>query len=63
MTAKLFETALGIGEPWSVSRVDFDEASKVLSILVDFSLAAGLKSLAMKACIRCTIPWPRRTGT
>ena len=36
MTAKLFETALGIGEPWSVSRVDFDEASKVLTILVDF---------------------------
>ena len=36
MTAKLFETALGIGEPWSVSRVDFDEGSKVLTILVDF---------------------------
>ena len=36
MTAKLFETALGIADPWSVSRVDFDEASKVLTILVDF---------------------------
>ena len=36
MTAKLFETALGIGEPWSVSGVDFDEGSKVLTILVDF---------------------------
>lgn len=36
MTAKLFETALGISEPWSVSRVDFDEGSKVLTILVDF---------------------------
>ena len=36
MTTKLFETALGIAEPWSVSRVDFDEKSKVLSILVDF---------------------------
>jgi len=36
MTTKLFETALGIAEPWSVSRVDFDEGAKVLSILVDF---------------------------
>ena len=36
MTAKLFETALGIGMPWLVSAVDFDETSKVLSIRVDF---------------------------
>jgi transposase len=36
MTAKLFETALGIAEPWSVTSVDFDEATKVLTISIDF---------------------------
>jgi len=36
MTGKLFEKALGIGEPWSVASVDFDEATKVLTILIDF---------------------------
>ncbi len=28
MTAKLFETALGIAEPWSVASVAFDETTK-----------------------------------
>jgi transposase len=36
MTAKLFETALGIVEPWSVASVNFDEATKVLTISIDF---------------------------
>ena len=36
MTAKLFETALGIAEPWSVASVDFGEATKVLTISIDF---------------------------
>ena len=36
MTAKLFETALGITAPWSVQSVQFDEATKVLTVLVDF---------------------------
>src|SRR3972149_5263427 len=36
MTAKLFETALGIAEPWSVASVDFDEGTKVLTISIDF---------------------------
>jgi hypothetical protein len=36
MTAKLFEAALGIGAPWSVQSVAFDEAAKVLTVLVDF---------------------------
>ena len=36
MTAKLFEAALGIAAPWSVATVDFDEAAKVLTVLVDF---------------------------
>ena len=36
MTAKLFEAALGIAAPWSVKSVEFDEAAKVLTVLVDF---------------------------
>ncbi len=36
MTAKLFETALGIVVPWSVQSVQFDEAAKVLTVLIDF---------------------------
>ena len=36
MTAKVFEAALGIGVPWSVASVDFDEAAKVLTVLIDF---------------------------
>lgn len=31
MTAKLFEAALGIALPWSVQ---FDEAAKVLTVLI-----------------------------
>ena len=36
MTAKVFEAALGIADPWSVVSVDFDEAAKVLTVLIDF---------------------------
>ena len=36
MTAKLFEAALGIAAPWSVGLVEFDEAAKLLIVLVDF---------------------------
>jgi transposase len=36
MTAKLFEAALGIATPWSVRSVEFDEAAKVLTVLIDF---------------------------
>ena len=36
MTARLFEVALGIAAPWSVSSVEFDETAKVLTVLVDF---------------------------
>ncbi len=36
MTAKRFEAALGIAAPWSVDAVEFDEAAKVLTVLVDF---------------------------
>jgi transposase len=36
MTAKVFEAALGIADPWFVASVDFDETAKVLSVLIDF---------------------------
>ena len=36
MTVKVFEAALGIADPWSVASVDFDEAAKVLTVLIDF---------------------------
>ncbi|OLI69383.1 transposase, partial [Xanthomonas oryzae pv. oryzae] len=36
MTAKVFEAALGIGAPWSVGAVEFDEATKVLTVPVVF---------------------------
>lgn len=36
MNAKLFETALGISEPWYFQGVDFDAARKTLTIGVDF---------------------------
>ena len=37
MTGKVFESALGIGAPWSVKTVEFDETAKLLKVLVDFS--------------------------
>jgi transposase len=36
MTAKLFESALGIADPWHVGSVEFDEGAKVLTVLIDF---------------------------
>lgn len=36
MTAKVFEVALGITTPWSVTAVQFDDSAKVLTVLVDF---------------------------
>lgn len=32
MTAKLFESALGIAPPWTVASVDFDESAKTLTV-------------------------------
>lgn len=37
MTTKVFEAALGVSDPWYVAGVDFDEAKRVLTILVDFT--------------------------
>ena len=39
MHDRLFEAALGIAPPWSVVGVHFDEATKVLTVGIDF--AAG----------------------
>jgi transposase len=36
MTAKLFEAALGIADPWGVAAVEFDEKAKTLRVLIDF---------------------------
>ena len=36
MSAKLFESALGIADPWFIESVKFDEAAKTLTILIDF---------------------------
>ena len=36
MTAKLFESALGIADPWNVASLEFDEDAKTLTILIDF---------------------------
>lgn len=37
MNEKLFETALGIAEPWHVASVDLDAAAKTLTIGIDFT--------------------------
>jgi len=34
--AKLFEAALGISNPWFVAALEFDEAAKTLTVLIDF---------------------------
>lgn len=36
MHDKLFEAALGIGAPWSVKAVEFDQAAKTLTVRIDF---------------------------
>ena len=37
MSAKLFESALGITDPWFIKSLKFDEATKTLTILIDFN--------------------------
>ncbi|MCP3720798.1 ISL3 family transposase, partial [Paraburkholderia sp. CNPSo 3281] len=37
MHSKLFEAALGVSDPWFVSGVDFDAATKLLTIQIDFT--------------------------
>ena len=38
--AKLFESALGVSEPWYVENVDFDTAKKTLTIAINFEAGA-----------------------
>lgn len=40
MSAKLFESALGITDPWFIKSVKFDEAAKTLTILIDFKVGS-----------------------
>lgn len=40
MNDKLFETALGIVEPWHVVAVDLDAAAKTLTIRIDFTVGS-----------------------
>ncbi len=63
MTAKVFEAALGIGAPWSVGAVEFDEATKVLTVPVDFKPGTRFRYRAKRGCIRFMTPWSRPTGT
>lgn len=41
MHDRLFEAALGIAPPWFVAGVHFDEASKVLTVGIDFTAGRG----------------------
>jgi transposase len=36
MSAKLYESALGIADPWTVASVEFCEKAKTLTVLSDF---------------------------
>jgi Transposase and inactivated derivatives len=40
MHDRLFEAALGITAPWSVTGVQFDEAAKVLTVAIDFAVGS-----------------------
>lgn len=40
MTAKLFESALGITDPWFVASLEFDEMAKTLTVLIDFKVGS-----------------------
>ena len=41
MHSKLFESALGVGEPWFAKAVSFDAAAKQLTIGIDFTSGSG----------------------
>jgi hypothetical protein len=41
MHDRLFEAALGIARPWFVAGVRFDEASKVLTVGIDYAAGSG----------------------
>ena len=45
MHDKLFEAALGIGAPWAVKAVTFDEGARRLTVLIDFVPGSRLSKL------------------
>jgi hypothetical protein len=40
-TERLFETALGVGQPWYVKAVRFEEADRTFTLAVDFRPGSG----------------------
>ncbi|OLG70247.1 transposase, partial [Xanthomonas oryzae pv. oryzae] len=48
MTAKVFEAALGIGAPWSVGAVEFDEVSTGLTVPVELKRGTRFKVSGQK---------------
>lgn len=63
MSTQLFESALGIKAPRSVRSVDFDEAGKRLTILIDFDAGTRFAVNGHVASIRCTTRSPRPIDT
>src|SRR5271170_2633772 len=57
MQAQLFQAALGISEPWFVSDVRFDLASKNLTISIDFRPGSRFKIAGVEGahCVHDTI--------
>ncbi|MEX3605384.1 MAG: hypothetical protein VB142_01170 [Burkholderia sp.] len=63
MHSKLFETALGISDPWFVNGIDFDAAAKRLRSY-QFRCRQSLPaSRDAPATIPCTTPLSSATGT
>jgi hypothetical protein len=56
MTAKLFEAALGIADPWLVGSVEFDEKAKTLTVLIDFKVGSHFAVSGHEAHTLCTTP-------
>ena len=52
MQKQLFEAALGVSKPWLVRDIDFDTASKVLTIDIDFASGRTSRYLLSRAFIR-----------
>jgi transposase len=63
MTAKVFEAALGIGVPWSVGAVEFDETTKVLTVPVDFKPGTRFKVSSHEGLYPVHDTWSRPTDT
>ena len=63
MTAKLFESALGIADPWFVASLNFDEGTKPLTILIDFKVGSHFAVPGHKGVMAYTTPCARRIDT